>query len=179
MNSPTTRTTTRARIGATVAAAAVVAGGIGLATPAVANAATVTKTITIDAKTAGADNVFAQSGVTVAAGSTVSVTATGSATFDPNYTTEVAGPNGYPEITCTDQPQSTCVLSGSPQMALVGKVGTAAPVVVGTGPTTLSGSGPLSFAFNDQIDGFANNEGSFTVTITYTPPCTGIFCFGS
>ena len=176
MNAPTI-TTARTRIAAIAAAAAVVAGGIGLATPAIANAAPVTKTITIDAKTAGADNVFAQSGVTVAAGSTVSVTATGTATFDPGYTP--AGPNGFAGITCTDQAPSRCVLPGSPQMALVGKVGTAAPVLVGVGPTTLSGSGPLSFAFNDQTDGFANNEGSFTVTITYTPPCTGIFCFGS
>ncbi|GGF16029.1 hypothetical protein [Williamsia phyllosphaerae] len=117
--------------------------------------------------------------MTVAAGSTVSVTATGTATFDPGYTTEVAGPNGFPTLNCTSSPSSQCVLADRPFMALVGKVGTADPVLVGAGPTTLSGSGPLSFAFNDNVDGFANNEGSFTVSITYTPPCTGIFCFGS
>ncbi|WP_328855931.1 hypothetical protein OG579_10775 [Williamsia herbipolensis] len=172
------RTSSRVRLGSVVAAAAVAAGALGLVAPATASAATVTKTVFVDAKTAGADGVFAASGVDVAAGSTVSVTATGQASFDPGYRSDTAGPDGFSDLNCTDS-VAPCVLNGQPFIALIGKVGTGDPVVVGAGPKILAGSGPLSFAVNDNIDGFANNTGGFEVTITYTPPCTGLFCFGS
>ena len=167
--------TARIRLGS-ILAAATVAIGVGLALPATANAAPVTKTITVDAKTAGSNGVFADSGVVAVAGAPITVSATGTATYDPTITP--VGPNGRTGVVC-GSPSSPCVIGGQNYVALIGKVGTAAPVLVGAGPTILSGTGPVTFAINDNINGYFNNSGSFTVTLTYTPPCTGIFCFGS
>ena len=170
------KTHRRSRIRSVVASVAVLVGAAGIVAPAAANAAPVTKTFVVDAVTAGANGVFADSGVTVANGAPVTVTATGTATYDPGITP--VGPNGRDGAICGAE-QSPCAIAGQNYVALIGKVGTADPVLVGEGPTTLSGSGPLQFAINDNLDGYYNNSGSFTVTITYTPACTGLFCFGS
>ncbi len=162
----------------TGAAVAVATAGIGLAVagPATANAAPITKTVTVDAKTAGANGVFFDTGIDLPKGATASVTATGTATYDPSQ--PLTGPNGFVGNGC-GVPQSPCAAAGVDYGALVGKVGTAAATKLGAGPTTVTGPGRLQLAYNDNLNGFSNNSGSFQVSVTYTPPCQGLFCFGS
>ncbi|WP_299569890.1 hypothetical protein [uncultured Williamsia sp.] len=151
---------------AVVGLAAVGAGSAG--------AATVTKVFYINAKTAGANGNFFDTGITLPAGASATVSASGSTKFDPNYPS--AGPDGSGYV-CTNS-QAGCALLNAPYLALIGKVGDQAPTLVGSGPTTVTGPGRLKLAINDAFDGYYNNSGRYRVAITYTRTCPGLICVG-
>ncbi|WP_162245368.1 MULTISPECIES: LecA/PA-IL family lectin [unclassified Rhodococcus (in: high G+C Gram-positive bacteria)] len=124
-----------------------------------ASAAVVTSQFDLQAATEG----FQDSGVVATATGTATVSATGTAFFaaEPQATTTPAGGYGL----CGD----TCPLPNEQIGALVVKVGDGAPTLAGTGPTVVTGVGAIRFAYNDVAgaDNYADNAGSYAVTITY------------
>lgn len=159
-----------------VVAIAAVAAVLGLAAVGVgsAGAATVTKVFYINAKTAGANGNFFDTGITLPAGANATVSASGTTTFDPGYPS--AGPNGS-IYTCTNSTNG-CALLNAPYLALIGKVGDQAATLVGAGPTTVTGPGRVKLAINDAFNGYYNNSGRYRVAITVTRTCPGLICVG-
>ena len=105
-------------------------------------------------------------GLVLAQGASVSVTATG--TFYPG-TGLCFGPNGDPSVDTMHSSFGGFVLPGAPAWGLVGRVGNGLWTQVGSGPTTLSGTGDVVFAVNDDLLG--DNSGSFAITVTVTITC--------
>ena len=105
----------------------------------------------------------AVTGLVLTDGQSVTATATGEVCPGTGY---CATPDGHPSVDTTQSAYGGFVLPGAPAYGLVARVGAGPWVHVGSGPTTLSGSGGLVLAFND--DHFSDNEGSFTVTVSYT-----------
>ncbi|HEX3678968.1 MAG TPA: hypothetical protein VHU90_04535 [Galbitalea sp.] len=146
-------------VGALIVAASASAGEHSVALPPV--------TMQVD----GTNGAFQPSGVVLAPGFPVSVTATGLANFG-------AG-DGCSDSDCGTNPDgvspsgNTFGLAdgsflgpGLPAFTLIAKIGDAAPFVVGSGPTLISGVGPVTFAYNDNF--FGDNSGGYTVTLTAT-----------
>jgi len=104
---------------------------------------------------------WVDSGVSLSSWDIVTITATGSVSWDGlNW----AGPDGdpsWPPEYGFDNP----VLPGAPVAALIAKIGGGPIFLVGSGPTIANGEGQLIFAVNDQTGAQYNNVGSFTVTI--------------
>lgn len=106
-------------------------------------------------------------GIVLAAGDRVVVTATGSANFGCPVTCAVT-PDGWLQNGVYPPGGAAFYVPGVRAFSLVGRVGSAQAVFVGSGPTTITGSGALTFALND--DYYADNFGvGFTVTVVVTP----------
>ena len=102
-------------------------------------------------------------GLVLMKGHRVTVTATGTVCQGTGYCTTPAGTS---LVDTKDSPYPAgFVLPGAPAYGLVARVGTGSWMQVGTGPVQIKGKGDLVFAFNDDV--FADNTGSFTVTVTY------------
>ena len=102
-------------------------------------------------------------GLVLMSGRSVSVTATGSVCPGTGYCT---GPDGVPSVDTSSMTYGGFVQPNAPAYGLIARVGSGAWTQVGIGPTQLSGTGELVFAFNDDL--FVDNEGSFTVTVSYS-----------
>ncbi|GAA2061360.1 hypothetical protein [Williamsia deligens] len=161
---------------ATVLAVAALTAVLGLSVVGVgsAGAATVTKVFYLNAKTAGANGNYFDTGITLPAGASATVSASGTAKFDPGYPS--AGPNGS-VYTCTNAIVG-CPLLNAPYLALIGKVGDQPSTLLGAGPSTATGPGRLKLAINDAFNGYVNNSGRYRVAITYTRTCPGLVCIG-
>ena len=85
----------------------------------------------------------------------VTVTATGLAFGGDAF----SGPDGI--VPCSE----VCLAPAQPGYSLVGRLGNGDWQLVGTGPTTLTGTGKLILAFNDNVEGYADNADGFTATI--------------
>jgi hypothetical protein len=70
-----------------------------------------------------------------------------------------SGPDGF--APCSD----VCLAPAQPAYSLVGRVGDGAWLLVGSGPTTLTGRGKFVLAFNDIVEGYADNAAGFTATV--------------
>jgi hypothetical protein len=123
--------------------------------PGPAPAPTRTETVTVDAR-----RTFTDTGVDVAVGDRVAVTASGSIFHDASGST---GPNGVAER--RDLRQFN-VLDSENHGALIGRIGeTGAPFSVGSDFSSASlAPGRLFLGVNDA--GVENNSGAFTATIT-------------
>ena len=130
--------------------------------------------VTTSVYTVGAVTVpGVKTGLVVKEGHPVTVTATGTVCYWPGPPTILCvGPDGDASIDTTNP---AFVLPGATGIALVGRVGNGPWVEVGSGPTTLSGKGKLVFAVND--DYFADNTGSFEVTVSYAKPGVSRDCW--
>lgn len=104
----------------------------------------------------------ADTGLVVADGATVTVTATG--TVCPGGGFACVTPDGDPTRDTTQSGYGGFLLPGAPAWGLVARVGSGPWVHVGSGQTTLSGNGNLVFAVND--DYFGDNWGTFTATVS-------------
>lgn len=104
---------------------------------------------------------WVDTGIVLAPGVSVTVTAAGTACIDPQPV-YCSGPNG---LGFTFYNSS---LPTAPVGSLIGRIAGGTPFAIGAGPTTFSGSGPLQFAQNDSVGQSYNNSGSFAVTITFT-----------
>ncbi len=72
-----------------------------------------------------------------------------------------SGPEGLEQ-----KPSFPLVLDSAPHLSLIGRIGQGNWFAAGAARTIeASAEGMLSFAVNDVIGGFANNSGSFTVTL--------------
>lgn len=103
--------------------------------------------------------MWLQTSVTLAAGESASITATGTISYgsgDPRCAGIPITPDG-----CAAE---TAAIPG-PAGALVAKVGTGAPLIAGSS-TTVTGPGRISLGVNDYETEFGNNTGAFAVTIT-------------
>lgn len=99
--------------------------------------------------------------VTVAAGDTLGITATGQVYIDPQYPVGPAGVQScIPERDHAGGPFPALTL---PCWSLVARIGTGAPFEVGTSTLVITGSGTLYLGVND--DNFSDNSGSWTVNI--------------
>lgn len=99
---------------------------------------------------------WTNTGVTVAAGDTLGLTASGQITVSP---TESVGPGGDPSCT----PAQDYPAPALPCFSLIARIGTGAPFEVGTSALVTTGSGVLYLGIND--DSFSGNSGSWTVNI--------------
>jgi hypothetical protein len=135
---------------------------LALAAPLAAHAAAPASTTVYVPATAGSDSsgpyASAKTGVVLAPGDSVSVTATGLAScagsicyFDPNGHTDYS---------------SSFLAPWARMWSLIGRVGSGPWQFVGVGPTLLTGVGEVSFAFNDDF--FGDNEGGWTVTVGFS-----------
>lgn len=109
-------------------------------------------------------------GIDLAAGESVVITATGSA--KTNVNASATGPDGGID-TCFAPPH--CPLAHDPAYSLIAKVASGDFVNVGSGPTTVTGTGRIHLAYNDgnySDNDFAGN-GGYTASIAFpAPPCT-------
>jgi len=118
----------------------------------------VTKSYTVGSLTVpGVDT-----GLVVASGGSISVTASGTVCPGTGYCT---GPDGKASVDTSSMAFGGFVQPSAPAYGLVARIGSGPWMQVGSGPTQLSGTGDLVFAFNDDL--FVDNTGSFTVTVTY------------
>jgi outer membrane protein OmpA-like peptidoglycan-associated protein len=104
------------------------------------------------------------SGISLSANDSVSVTATGTADCNFGGGACTFGPDGN---TSFGPAPDSFIAAGLTPFALVARIGTTgAWTLVGAGPTsiTATSSGTLYFAYNDDI--FDDNVGDFTVTVT-------------
>jgi hypothetical protein len=101
-------------------------------------------------------------GLVLKQGRSVTVTATGTVCPGTGYCTS---PGGNPAADTSSTAFGGFLQPSAPAYGLVGRVGTGPWTQIGDGPTTLSGTGELVFAFNDDL--YADNAGSFTVTVSY------------
>jgi hypothetical protein len=99
-------------------------------------------------------------GVTVAAGDVITITASGTWTSGTAFTA-----NGDPNTVLDG---TNCPLAGAHLMALVGKIGTTGtPFLVGAqGTVTATAAGPLYLAPNDNWYLLSDNSGSLSVTVS-------------
>jgi hypothetical protein len=125
---------------------------------------TTTTTTTTTHTVPGSPVPGASTGLVLAAGEAVTVTATGAVC--PYGGSFCPGPDGYPGVDTTSTAFGGFPLPGAPAWGLVARVGTGTWVQVGSGPTEVSGVGALELAFND--DYLSDNSGSFTVTVSTT-----------
>ena len=115
-----------------------------------------------------AANAWVDTGVTLAAGASVAITATG--TVEWAGAGSAATPNGVPADSCGCCDGGS-VTSSFCHMALIGRIGTSGtPFLVGSSYSGSPGAGLLYLRQNDTVVG--DNSGSFTGTIT-TDPCPG------
>lgn len=122
---------------------------------------------------------WTDTGIDIAAGSDLQITATGTATFGFS-SGQSCGPNGA-GVFFADS-----VVPSAVSCSLIGKtggttaVGDGTPVPGGTpgdglgfvGASyneTITTGGELYLGFNDQVGGFSDNSGSFSVTVDVTP----------
>jgi hypothetical protein len=103
------------------------------------------------------DSIWVDSGLMLALGLPVTVTATDTSFA---YADFPVGPNG----TGGSCP-AFCGGPGLPFYSLIARIGNGPPFFVGAGPTVVSGEGELSFAFNDGL--YDDNSGFFTATLSY------------
>jgi hypothetical protein len=102
-------------------------------------------------------------GLVLTGGMEVTVTAGGSVC--PFGFGACNGPGGVASWNTNQSSYGGFVLPGAPAWGLVGRIGDGPWIHVGSG-STLSGTGRLVFAVNDDL--FADNRGSFTVTVSYS-----------
>ena len=131
-----------------------------------ANASGTCDTVTVQARptpppgVGGTDTLWQSTGITLTAGQSVTITATG--TWTNGGVPYTAAGHASTTVTGTN-----CPLSGAPLMALVGRIGTSGtPFVVGPSHTfTAAGTGVLYLA--PQINWYMtwDNSGSLSVTI--------------
>jgi len=115
-----------------------------------------------------AANAWVDTGVTLAAGASVAITATGTVEWAGDGS--AATPNGVPADSCGCCDGGS-VTSSFCHMALIGRIGTSGtPFLVGSSYSGSPGAGLLYLRQNDTVVG--DNSGSFTGTIT-TDPCPG------
>jgi len=107
-----------------------------------------------------ANQAWVDTGINVSRGDRVAFNASGDIMVAPGAS---AGVGGTPALTSPQYPVRNA-LAG----ALIGKVGNSAPFLIGsnTQPITMPADGRLMLGIND--DGFADNTGSFSVTIIPT-----------
>ncbi|MGD0159356.1 MAG: LecA/PA-IL family lectin [Candidatus Bathyarchaeia archaeon] len=110
---------------------------------------------------------WADSGISLSSGDTVSITATGRVSWDGGY--DWAGPDGDPSWPSSSGFENP-ILPGAPVGALIAKIGDGPIFLVGSGPTPANGEGELIFAVNDENGSNYNNVGNFTVTIVMSVP---------
>ena len=113
-------------------------------------------TFLIDARTAGANGVFFDTGVVLQAGQSVQVAASGTASFEPGFSTS---PDGFVQLPLACGVWGTCPDNFALRGSLVARVGSGPVQLVGNGPTVLTGTGTLQLAYNDVVPDFANNSG--------------------
>lgn len=108
-----------------------------------------------------ANQAWVDTGVNVSRGDRVTFNGTGDIMVAPGASAGVAG---TPALKSNQYP-----VPGASAGALIGKVGNSAPFAIGsnTQPITMPADGRLMLGIND--DGFADNSGAFTVTITRQP----------
>lgn len=124
-----------------------------------------TRTVHVDATTAPIDGApGVDTGVTLAPGQGLRITATGTATCHT--------PAPPAESVCGDldadgdgEADSTFLAPDAPAYSLVGEVGTGPVSLIGTGPTIVDGSGELRLGYNDQTASWVDKSGGFDVTI--------------
>lgn len=110
-------------------------------------------------------NGLTATGIVLASGDQVVVTASGSGTW--GCPACLMTPDGWLNNGQYPPGGSGFYAPGLRAFSLVGRVGSAPPVFVGSGPATLTGSGALTFAVNDDF--YGDNEGvGFTVTVVVT-----------
>lgn len=122
---------------------------------------------------------WTDTGINIAAGSELEITASGTATYGFSAG-QSCGPNGANAF------YSDCVVPSAVACSLIGKtggttaVGDGTPVPEGTpgdgmgfvGASyneTISTGGELYLGFNDQVGGFWDNSGAFSVTLNVLP----------
>ncbi len=155
------------RVACAVAATAVLAVGLGTPAHADDDDADVAGATTTVEVPAGAETGV-PTGITLASGDSVSITATGVAQTNPGHpTTDPDGlwPGGG-SASCIGIPE-TC-LAQTTASALVGRVGDGDWTLVGSGPTTLTGVGAVWLAYNDAIGFFGDNSGAYTAVLDVT-----------
>lgn len=119
---------------------------------------------------------WTHSGVAVAQGQTVSVSAVGrafttrpwqvgSTYFPPNPGSGRAGESGPAGqiYTCTSWDAGTCLVEGAPYGALVGRIGTTTFVIGDASSFVAPESGELELAVNDAAEWLFDNSGGYTV----------------
>jgi hypothetical protein len=123
-----------------------------------------TTTITVEVPVRSEAGV--STGVTLASGDRVTVTASGAAQTNPAF--PVTGPDGlYPDGGSGPCPWGDIpCLAPTRASALIGKVGAAAWTYVGTGPTAMTGVGAVWLAYNDAPGYFGDNSGGYTAVLT-------------
>ena len=126
---------------------------------------------------------WTDTGLDVPAGTELQITATGMVQYGP-FAQQITDANGG-DYTGTKF-FSDCVLSNTVVVSLIGKIGgtttigTGSPIpegvqgngigFVGTSyDQVMPASGRLFLGFNDRLDYFGDNSGSFTVTVTVVP----------
>ena len=147
-------------VGLAVAPMLVVAGLATGAGPAQAQATTITVEVPAGSETGVA------TGVTLASGDRVAITARGVAQTNPAF--PVTGPDGlYPDGGSGPCPfgEFPC-LAQTRASALIGKVGDGLWTYVGNGPTVLTGVGAVLLAYNDAPGFFGDNSGGYTAVLT-------------
>ena len=110
-------------------------------------------------------------GLVLADGQQVKVTATGSMCPWGDVNPYCVGPDGDATWATTDSWYGGYLLPGAPAWGLVGRVGNGPWVHVGSGPTMLSGTGEVEFAVNDDL--FPDNTNNFVVNVTSCWPGWG------
>jgi hypothetical protein len=150
---------------------AVVALGLLLAIPAVAMAADVNESFSVDATQEG----FQDTGIFLRTGDHLVIDASGTVDLDKNTTPNYDNtpPDGVADETASDG----FPLPGAKVGALIGKIDGGAPFVVGdlTTIASVASSGELSLAVNDCSGCFADNSGQFTadIAVDLAPPLVG------
>ncbi len=132
---------------------------------------------------------WTDTGINVAAGSELEVSASGTVTFGFSQG-QSTGPNGL-----SQQFLPNTVVPSALLVSLIGKtggttaVGNGTPVPEGTPgdgagfvgasyDKIISTGGELFLGFNDQVGGFSDNNGSFSVTVTVVPEPSVAAFFG-
>lgn len=126
------------------------------------------RTFTVDSRTDGSGRVFANSGITVVAGQQYTVTVTGSAAPGTGFT---YGPDGEPgtagDSKKFDGTSNEVIDSTYNYFAIIARVGDGPTFLVGKGTTfTAAADGTLLFAYNDSVNGFGDNSGTFLAAVT-------------
>jgi hypothetical protein len=145
---------------------AVVALGLLLAIPAVAMAADINKSVSVDAT----QEAWQDTGIFLGAGDHVVIDGSGTVDLDKNTTKyDNTPPDGVAE-TAT----SNFLLPGAPVGALIGKIDSGDPFLVGDFKSidSVASSGELYLAVNDSFFGFTDNSGQFTADIAVNHPDT-------
>ena len=117
-------------------------------------------------------------GVTLAAGDRVAITASGVAQTNPEF--PVTGPDGlYPDGNSGPCPfgEFPC-LAETRASALVGRVGAGQWTYVGSGPTVLTGVGDVWLAYNDAPGFFGDNSGRYEAVLTVRRAEVGAISIG-